>query len=409
MRILHLCPIIPFPPLGGGRTRTFSLLREVAARHQIHFLAMSNQATDQYRPVLEGICQTVELFPFPALRPLSRKRQMFCRTPRRLREFYSPALQERVRQVLIDKHFDLVHVEDMVMAQYLLDLPSTPPVVVSRQKIEWEFERNVIQHRIWGRERFHLTAEMLKLLWFERRVASRRWHHIVPSEQDREQTLRLNRRLSVSVLPNGTDTEYFRPQPPVNMPVISFVGTMCYEPNVDGVHYFFQQVYPHLIGKVEGLQIQIVGHDPVPSVREFGRLPGVVVTGTVLDARPYFASSALSFVPLRIGGGSRIKILDAMAMGIPTVSTTIGAEGIAYANGRNIFIADSPEDFAGRICQLLGDPALRAQMGREGRRLVEQRYSWQTLGKEMEMMYFQAIEGKAGEKATVVGSDLAVQ
>jgi sugar transferase (PEP-CTERM/EpsH1 system associated) len=395
LRILYLCPIIPYPPQDGGRTRTFKLLREVAARNEVHFLALADEGTKQHRSALDAMCETVETFPFPILPPFSRKRQMLYRRPRRLQAFYSPDLQERVRMLLASGRFDLVHIEEIVMAQYLLPLAAPPPVVLSRQKIDWHFEKNVARYYPWGREKVHLTTEILKLYWFERAVAGRPWHHMVPGERDRELSLRLNRRLSVSILPNGTDTEYFQPRLPSNNRTISFIGTMCYEPNVDGIHYFFEQVYPHIAGKVEGLQIHVVGHSPIPSVKELALLPGVVVTGTVPDVRPYFANSALSFVPLRIGGGSRIKILDAMAMGIPVVSTTVGAEGIDCTAGEDIFIADRPEEFAARIVQLLNDPALRQHLGLRGRQLVEQRYSWRVLGEQLEAIYADALTAHA--------------
>lgn len=390
MRILYLCPYIPYPPYNGGRIRIFKLLREAARSHRIHFLSLYEEGADEHRSHFEEVCEAVELFPMPTLGPTTRREQLLRSRPRILQMFYSRELQERITLLLAEDRFDLVHVEELVMAQYLLPIASPLPVVLSRQKIDSDFAWHSLRIQPWGRERLHRIAEALKVHSFERHVAGRPWHHLVLKTEDRDLTWRHNPRLPVSLVPMGTDTEFFEPAPLATEPVLTFLGAMWFEPNADAVRFFFDQIYPHLSREVEGLAVNVVGHAPPPDIKELERRPGVTVTGTVPDVRPYFAASAICIVPMRVGGGERTKILDAMAMGIPVVSTSVGAEGLGCVDGDNIFIADEPREFAARILLLLAEPELRRRVGAAGREFVVKNRSWRVLGQQLDAVYAQA-------------------
>lgn len=390
MKILFLSPYIPYPPDNGGRQRVLGLLREAARHNEVHLLSLCDEG-GQCPPEIADLCHHVELFPYPALPPTTRRRQMLRLRPRLLQAHYSLRMQRRVTAMLAEGNFDLVHAEELVMSRYLMNEERLPPVILSRQKIDLAFEGNVMRACRWGREKVHRAAETLKVYWLEREVISRPWRHMLLTEDDAKLVRRLNPSLKTSVLRNGIDVDFFRPQPPAERPVVSFIGAMWYEPNVDAMCYFFDEIYQYLIKRVDGLRIYIVGHKPVDRIEALRRFPGVTVTGSVPDVRPYLAASALSVAPIRIGGGERTKILEAMAMGIPTVSTSIGAEGLSCTDGENISIADEPEKFAERIQQLLTDRDLRRRMSIAGREFVERSRSWPQLGQELQAIYERAV------------------
>jgi glycosyltransferase involved in cell wall biosynthesis len=191
------------------------------------------------------------------------------------------------------------------------------------------------------------------------------------------------------VVPNGVDTTFFHPAPPGMAPApgadpqIVFTGMMAYYPNHDGVLYFADAIWPAIRRELPAAHWLIVGAEPPPAVRALDGAAGITVTGRVDDVRPYSWRSGVSIVPLRMGGGTRLKIVEALAMGQAVVSTSVGCEGIAVAPGRNLVVADDPAAFAAAVVDLLRDPARAAAIGAAGRALAEQQYSWPVVARPM--------------------------
>jgi len=231
-------------------------------------------------------------------------------------------------------------------------------------------------------------VEAYRLSRFEEEVARAFDHSILVSEKEAEA---LRSRVSdrpISVIPNGVDLEYFAPAGDdsccVNHPVIAFTGAMDYFPNIDAVKYFCHEIFPLVRRVLPAAEFYIVGRRPIPQVKALSHQPGVVVTGDVPDIRPYLWGSTVSIVPLRIGGGTRLKIFEALAMGKAVVSTQVGAEGLPIVPGQHFLQADSPADFAQAVVTLLKDPDRRRALGLAGRRLVEERYSWTQVTRQFE-------------------------
>ena len=188
--------------------------------------------------------------------------------------------------------------------------------------------------------------------------------------------------MPVDIIVNGADIEYFTPmRQPDPDPTLVLIGTMHYYPNIDAVLHFFQTMHPALLAAIPTLKVLVVGHLPPPEIQALGKLPGVTVTGSVPDVRPYLARSWLMAVPLRLGGGTRLKIVEAMAMGLPVVSTTVGAQGIHARHEEQLLVANEPADFVAQTIRLLNNPPLRHTLGEAGHALVTAKYSWQALGR----------------------------
>jgi glycosyltransferase involved in cell wall biosynthesis len=247
------------------------------------------------------------------------------------------------------------------------------------------FEHNV-EHQIWKRmalnekspwRRALLEIEWRKLRRYEAEACGRVRRTVAVSEQDRAQLAKLSLAADVVAVPTGVDTLYFAPQAVEERPrELVFTGAMDWFPNEDGLIQFCQSTLPLVRAALPEVSLTVVGRNPTARLREAAQAAGARVTGTVDDVRPYLAEAAVVIVPLRIGGGTRLKIFEALAMAKAVVSTTIGAEGLPVVDGEHIVIADAPERFAGAIVDLLRRPERRLALGTAGRRLVEWQFAW---------------------------------
>jgi glycosyltransferase involved in cell wall biosynthesis len=227
------------------------------------------------------------------------------------------------------------------------------------------------------------------MLRFERQTLARFDLVLAVSDADKQTFTRLYPgalRSAVHVIPTGVDTAYFAPDPErqVRPSHMVFTGSMDWLPNEDGMVYFVRHILPHIRQAEPDATLSIVGRTPTPTVRRLGDERGVEVTGRVDDVRPHIATAAVFIVPLRIGGGTRLKIFEAMAMGKAVVSTTVGAEGLPVSHARNIAIADEPARFAHAVVRLMRDADARRRMEDEARKLVVERYDWSAVAEDFE-------------------------
>jgi glycosyltransferase involved in cell wall biosynthesis len=272
---------------------------------------------------------------------------------------------------------DLIFIDEVVMAPYLRYLPQFVPYVVSLQKIDYDFHVQMAR-RQGGMRRLLQMVEARKLRRFTMAALQHAAAVVLCTSDDGRLIRPLAPALPHIIMPNGVDLAYFRPaaSKPVGPPTLLFVGTLSYGPNIDALRFFVTQVYNRITAGVPGVRLLVVGRDPGPEMLALARQPGVTMAGPVDDVRPYYNQATVSVVPLRVGGGSRLKILESFAMNVPVVSTTIGAEGIAAQPGRDIMIADAPGDFARSVIDLLRDASLRERMAAHASHLVEQQYAW---------------------------------
>jgi hypothetical protein len=231
--------------------------------------------------------------------------------------------------------------------------------------------------RPWGPEKALDLIEATQLRRYERSKMPLFQAYLACSQQDAALIRRDAPSIPAMVIANGADLCHFRPPdcPRAAQPTVLFVGSMHYYPNVDAVQFFFKEMYEDLCREVPELRVQIVGHNPPPPIQALARLPGVEVTGRVEDVRPFYGQATVFIVPLRLGGGTRLKVVEAMAMDLPVVSTTVGAEGLEIRPGENIVIADDAASFTASVLRLLRDAELRKRIATGGQELAR-RYDW---------------------------------
>ena len=391
MKILFLSPTVPFPLTDGGRIRVFNLLKQIAEKNDVTLLALETQPTDA-----EGVTELqqlgiqVHLVPnaptlprvsFGTLVNAFRKRQ-----PITVARYDLPVYRQKFRELVATENFDLVHYEMFHTAQFRteVDLPS----VLSQQNVD-----SAIWRRLCGETAnpFYKFAYWTQQLAFQRyeRVLSPKFDAVTcTSDIDAAVFQRHCAADNIEIIPNGVDVTHYQPDFTSEAPAhLIYIGSMDWYPNEDAVAFFADEVLPGIQDKVPDVQFSIVGGNPSARVQKLAEREGVVVTGRVPEIKPYFAEATVFVVPLRIGSGTRLKILEALAMGKAIVSTSVGAEGLDLKDGEEIFIADEPTTFADAVTRLLTDASLRRTVGENGRARVEQDYDWRSIGEKLHTLY----------------------
>ncbi|MGL4651326.1 MAG: glycosyltransferase, partial [Caldilineaceae bacterium] len=278
---------------------------------------------------------------------------------------------------------------------YVWNIPGAEqtPRLVIRHKIDHLHYAETARSRPLGREKALDWLEARRLRTFEETEMPRFQGTVVCSPEDKNLALAQSGPIPTEVIVNGADTKYYTPvRMPDPDPTVLFLGTMHYFPNIDAVRWYFKSMHEALLAAVPNLKVLIVGHQPPADIVALGERPGITVTGSVPDVRPYMARSWAQVVPLRLGGGTRLKIVEAMAAGLPVISTSVGAQGLDVRNGAQMLLADEPGDFVRKLTSLLQDREGRERMARAARSFVELHYSWQMLGRKYSDFCFATVE-----------------
>lgn len=387
MKVAVVTPYLPFPPDTGGKSRSFHLLRGLSRHHTVDLFTVSYepQATDATAvQALRDFCLTVHIVKlckdFEARTRLARA---FDPLPRLVDHFHTPFSLSEVRQRLQEGGYDLLVVDEICMAPYSHGFPG--PKLVIRHKVDHVHYREVAATQPLSIHKLMQWIDAYKLQRYERRAMSQFHIAVCCSEDDAAVIHALNPEVPLTVIGNGVDLSYFAPLGEMpGPPTLLYMGTMHYYPNIDAVHYFFRKIHPQLVRLVPNVQIWIVGHNPPADILAWQRLPGVTIVGSVPDVRPYLEKSLATIVPLRLGSGTRLKILESIAVQRPVVSTSVGAEGLGLRHREHLLIADDPGEFARQTAELLQNSALRQRLIAAARPLVAARYSWQALGEQYE-------------------------
>jgi glycosyltransferase involved in cell wall biosynthesis len=406
LNLLFLSHFPPSPPTFGAQRRIQGLITALARRHEITAVAV---VTTDYDPVaaeraMREYCHNVVLVPTRAWdgpgKRLKQVRSLF--SPRSfVRNLYDlPALRKVLDGLLSARAYDIVNVELPFLA--LLPLAKAPPggapprLVLDEHNIEFDLARQQAGNELGLARRMYNSISWRKLRREEIEIWKRFDGVAFCSVADQARARALVPSIRSVVVPNAVDVEYFRPRPSDPVPdgrTVIFFGAMNYFPNVDGLLYLLREVWPLIEKSHPQARLKIVGQRPTPEILAY-KSRRVEVAGKVDDLRPHLASAAVSIVPLRIGGGTRFKILEAMAMAKPVVSTSLGAEGIDAEPGRHLLLADDREAFAAAVGRVLDDSLLGARLGSEGRALVEERFSWQAAAQPLERLYQELIAAR---------------
>ena len=394
----------PPSPYSGGEIRLLNLVKNLSRKHQFTVIAPIRKGQPVQWDVLRQYCKFVPVWLSESIPPRSRiyyringwRQTLFDSKPRLVNEFSSPLIKESLSEELANNSFDLIQIQELLMVQYLpvkfnghtvLDVENLWTRLLLRDEIAKQLingkSKTQITHVL------HNRIDHKKIARYEKRALKKFDACLAISIQE-EQTIRKTApKVKTAIIPNGVDCQIFSPQPaPENTyPSLLFTGTMDWGPNADGAVYFAKTIFPRILLKKPQAIFQIVGRKPNSEVLALANLSRISVTGFVEDVRPYMTECSIFVVPLRAGSGTRLKILEAMAMGKAIVTTSIGCEGLLVENRKHLIIADTPQNFADAVLEILDRPELARKLGENGRQLVETQYDWRLISKRLEYLY----------------------
>lgn len=376
MRILVLTSAVPYPPHGGGHIRMYAILRHLSRKHTVDLVSLVRPGDEMHRRALQQFCREVVFLAAPRREGLRRLAQSLKNLVLLRDAEADPEIAAVVAQRLA-RGYDLVQVENGYMIPYVAAARGIPKILdIFGLGVSGVARDLAAQPTQLGRAR--ALVHWLKAKRVERRLSRLFDAVYVVSEADRAYLAAIDRRLKIYVVPNGVDTDYFVPRPGPEPPPahIVFTGAMDYRANEDAALFFHREMYPRILRSLPDVRLWLVGRDPSPRVAALARDSRIVVTGAVEDVRPYLVRASVVVVPMRLGAGTRIKVLEALSMAKPVVSTSVGTEGLEVVAGRHYVAADDPEAFAAAVVRLVGDPVERWRLGAEGRALVEADYDW---------------------------------
>jgi glycosyltransferase involved in cell wall biosynthesis len=396
MRILFICPYLPYPIVSGGHTRVYNLLKLLSRKHQVHLVAYQRgPVSGEQMAMLHMITAEVTLVTrVPLWHPGNLLRYLFSRDP--LMHVFngrSQAMTDAIERVITEWKPDIAHVEHFHTAHCLLRAPSSGrlPRVIGEQGVEYVILDRLAAVSHNPIKRMLSRVEQNRIKRFELAVCSQFDRCIEVSDEDRDIIQHDGLRTPVDVVPNGVDTQYFKFNSLPHTPdAIMFLGTFKFFGNRDAIRWLIELVWPVLQGFRPGLTFYVVGNQPPRWLRQASD-QRLIVTGWVEDVRAYLIRSMVVVSPIRIGSGTKLKIMEAMAIGRPVVTTTMGLEGIPAVDGRDLLVRDEPGPFAEAILQLLDHPSMAATMGRTARELIERMYSWDAAVKSLEQCYRVAV------------------
>lgn len=379
MNIVVLSPYIPYPPSFGGSVRIYNLLQQLSEHHDLLLLTYDAEDGLGDASGLEGICsEVIKVVPDRPGKRLLQVRSLISRRSFQYHIHHRPEMREALDRALQRHDVDLILVEFSQMACF--DFPPDLPVVIDQHNVEFDLIRRMAGRSPVSFRKLYNWIEAVKYKREEVCALRESDLALATSERDANLMRDLVPGLSTAVVTNGVDTEYFRnPGREARPNTLVFVGATHYFPNEDGIHFFMRQIYPLILREIPDLEVYLVGGRPPESIRRYDS-ENVEVTGFVDDVRPYMHRAAACIVPLRIGGGTRFKVVEAMAAETPVVSTSLGSEGIPLEEGRHALLADTPEDFAEAVLRVLRDGELAESLRREGLEFVRNNFDWSVIG-----------------------------
>ena len=395
LNILFVSATVPYPAIDGGRIRVLSLVSNLCKTNKVTFLTFNTSLEDKkgVQYLRDMGVEVVEvrwdydniLSSLPSV-----LKQIIKGKPLTVAKYYSPAMAKELENLLKNRRFDVLHFEMLHTGQYLFQLSydNTKKSMLDQQNIDsciWQ-RLVTIEHNIFKKLLYHWQYRTF--FRFENRICPMFNKCLCVSKEDGERLASISPKANIEVVPNGVDVDYFSPiGTEENESSIVFVGSMDWQPNEDAVLYFCESILPLIKSEIPDVKFYIVGSKPTDRVLKLGSIDGVIVTGLVDDVRMYVAESVIYVVPLRIGGGTRLKILQAFAMKKAVVSTSVGCEGLGLTNEEHLLISDDPKEFADNVIRLSKDKQLRDKLGENGRILVQEKYDWKSIALKLENIY----------------------
>ena len=408
MRILFLTQIIPYPPNAGPRVKTWHVLRYLHARgHDVTLASFVRQEELPHVAKLDEVCTAVHTIPINRSRVADVRywlQSHLSGRPFLIERDDLSGMRQLVQKLLASEEFDVIHADQLTMTQFALDAKELggdkrPYIIFDAHNATWSIWERMRHNAPWFLKPVYQIEEN-RIKQYEGMLVEQFDHTMVVIDPDRDlllagvangQAEALNAR--ISSIPIAVDAEVLQPiqRQPGSRNILT-LGTLSYPPNADGIRWFMQEIFPLVQQAVPDVSLTVIGKNPPADFMQMAAQSGgaITVTGYVDDLTPYMEAAALMVVPVRAGSGMRVRLLEAFARAMPTVTTTIGLEGIAAEADKEILLADDPASFAAATVNLLNDPELQTHLAENGRKLAEARYDWRAVLKQMDAVYAQA-------------------
>jgi sugar transferase (PEP-CTERM/EpsH1 system associated) len=416
MRILFVRQVIPYPPAGGTKQRGFNLLRELGKRHEVHLLAfhhpdqLAHADLDQSREQLLKFCSEVEYFRLwpkqsKAHAAVALTAALPLRVPFSVIAHKNRDIHRRILEICnSDRPPDLVHFDTIGLAPFA-KLCGNIPCTLGHQNVESQLMERRAQAERTPVARLYGRIQTKRLLRYEREQCPRFRTNVVVSQLDADLMKAVAPGSHTTVIDNGVDVEFFKPLAEEGSPTMIYTGGMDMFANRDAVEWFIEAIWPRVTAAIPDARFLAVGQYPSARVRAAAAADSrIEVPGFVPDVRPWVARASVYVVPLRVGGGTRVKVVDAMAQGKAIVSTRVGAEGILGDDRKHFVLQDDPEAFASSVIHLLRDPDARRRLGVAARERAESQYAWPILGERLSQAFVEIV---SGPRAPAAPADLA--
>ena len=377
-----------YPADTGGKIRSSKLFEKLSQQHDITIVCFRQpEQTDEQVETMRACCSRIETIPWRETRKFTPRfycelaANLFSRYPYTVKKYHHPLMERKIRRLLEQDHYDILLSDFLQLSLNLIRIPFFPKILFEHN-VESIIPRRHYEQAANPVEKAYWYLQWRKCFRYEKRAAESFDHCMMVSEQDCQTMADLYGVSNTSSVPTGVDIDYYQPSwREAEGNNIVFTGSMDWLPNEDAMRFFTEEILPRVRRKLDAT-FWIVGRNPSAAIRRLAQdNADVEVTGTVDDVRPFIDRAKVYVVPLRIGGGTRIKIFEAMAMGKAVVSTRIGAEGLPVSHGENIVLADDPDQIAREIVELLRNDDARRRLGEAAARLVRENYTWDTAAK----------------------------
>ena len=383
MKILFACKEFPHAKVIGGPIIIHNRIKYLSKRHLVSLAAFARDEEKKYISTVKSFCHDLKLIPFPPSRSSLKVFWDFFFSPVPhyfLKVYNSPEMAASIGEMVRKDRYDFIIAEYSVMGQFIHNNPDLPRVrrVISVHECYYLARLKAFRHCKFGLNKLRESLDLKGLRRYEFDMYLKADKVLTLTLQGKEELLRISPELDISVVPHGVDVDYFALSDPGEAEEsIVFVGNFLHYPNVDAVLYFHREIWSRLKNLYPQIKFYVVGQAPPPEIKRLAQDKAIVVTGRVDDVRSYLKKGRVFICPVRLGGGFRGKILEAMAIGRPVVSTSLGAEGIPVLNMENIIVADEPESFAQGILELMKNEALFQEITKKARKLMEEKYAWE--------------------------------
>ncbi len=391
-----LTPYLPYPLWSGGQIRTYNLLKNLSKKHKISlFSFIRNESEKKYIPNLQEFCSDVKVFmKRPPWSLWSLGLSGVTVYPLVVCMYLKQSLRKEIKEAIDRENFDLIHAETFYV------MPNIPqgkvPTILVEQTIEYLVYQHFTQSVKFTPLKMLMNFDVGKINFWEKRFWQKATKVVAMSDSDRLSMQRLVPNLQVDLVPNGVDTQYFKRKEQVvssKNPIILFVGNFKWLQNREAVSILVKKIWPLVVKEVSNAKLWIVGKFPTSEIKNFSSA-SIKVSDDIDDIKDAYVQSDLLIAPIYGPGGTRYKILEAMATGLPVITTSTGVEGLDITHGKQALIKDNPEDLASEIVKILNNPKLYKTLAENGRKLVEEKYNWERIAQELDKIYERAVYGE---------------